>query len=208
MGTLISNEYVLTTYINLAVAGGPINVILGAEDWLHPETGQIRFPALRRDALIYPQPFDLAVDIALLRLPVQVPFSDRIQPIKLPRWSDVELDYADKYALIAGWGARNIDEEVETLEPLLTVSYSEVQIAPKSECPIDTDEVMCVTEQLSSIFEHGGPVFTNERSGALQLGVMASIGHVNDDGDFYNVYVRLNRNLQWIADNTNVEIEE
>lgn len=204
VGTLISDQYVLTSFLAFITAQGQITAFLGADNWKVQEEGQLRFDILQGD-FIYTEPFDPARDLALIKLPEPVEFSAKIQPIQLPRWSDVDLDYSKKYALVAGWGPRSSAEEDD--EPMSRPSYTEVQVLPKEECEIFPDSVICIAQKASSVYEEGSPVFIYNRDGYHQIALEAGYGYVTTGGKPIDIYIRLNKNLQWIVDNSNVEIQ-
>lgn len=206
VGTLISDQYVLTSYLATVVPKGLITLILGANNWKVNESSQVRFEVPQED-LIYMKPFEPERDLALIKLPTKVNFTEAIQPIQLPRWSDVDLDYANEKALVAGWGPRNRSEESN--EPLDKPNYTEVQVLPKTECEVFPNDVICITRQMSSIHEEGSPVFTHDHKGFHQIALEAGFGFFTEKGEPRDVYIRLNKskNLSWIANNSNVKIE-
>lgn len=67
-------------------------------------------------------------DIALIRLPKPIKFSQNIKPVKLS--SDMEIDKRGErvVVLIAGWG------EMETGEPADTLRTAKLQLIPVDEC--------------------------------------------------------------------------
>lgn len=204
VGTLISSDYVLSSFMSLSYPGGDVTVILGTDDWSASEADRIEFTVPLAEIVIQ-TPFSAVKDLALIKSPEPITFTDRIAPISLPRWSDVGKDLQNFKALVAGWGPRFGGENTE---PEHYVTYTEVNILSEEDCIYETNEIICIERRTMSRFEEGSPLFTYDSTGARQLATTGGWGYIGGNPlRAIDVYIPLALHLEWISEVTNVEIE-
>ncbi|XP_058837331.1 chymotrypsin BI-like isoform X1 [Topomyia yanbarensis] len=105
-GSVLSQNFVLTAAHCVDQASGG-TVILGAHDRTNAaEVGQVRIPFVQSGIYLHQNwdPSLIRYDIATVRLQSPVTYSDRIQPVNLPRWSDVANDFAGVTGTVSGFG--------------------------------------------------------------------------------------------------------
>lgn len=158
-------------------------------------------------------------DIALLKLKIDVPFSDYIRPISLPKFSDKFNVFVGEEAeaeetqmvTIAGWGM------ISDREPSISkcLKWAKVNIISQLDCSrwwfgAVTQSHLCsqMTDGRAPCDgDDGGPLIATDEFGMeKQIGI-ASFGYVAGCASNYPyVYTKLTEFLQWISDNSDVQI--
>uniref|UniRef100_A0A182PMI3 Peptidase S1 domain-containing protein n=1 Tax=Anopheles epiroticus TaxID=199890 RepID=A0A182PMI3_9DIPT len=89
------------------------------------------------DTILHPgyDPVDILNDIALIRLPQPLIFSSRVQPIRLPSWTNAHVDLAGYDSIVSGWGAQSNDDFAEVVDEMrLELRYATNTIVPNAVC--------------------------------------------------------------------------
>ncbi|XP_046405735.1 trypsin-1 isoform X1 [Ischnura elegans] len=145
-------------------------------------------------------------DIALLRLNDRVPISDTIRPICLPT-SKGEL-YVDRTAVASGWGTL-----MEDGKPACILQQVELPVMSNEKCrqtkynaSMITDNMLCAGYgeggKDSCQGDSGGPLVTERPDKTYELIGVVSWGNGCARPGYPGVYTRVNRYLDWIAENT------
>lgn len=207
VGSLISSRYVLTSQYGIQRTDDEIDVILGAYDWKVEEPEQIRFTVHRADVkTFYDGTSSFPGELALITLPEAVTFTERIQPVALPSWNDVENLYIGNYAITSGWTNRDLPYEQE---PLSSIHYTEVRIEHQEEIGLEHwDHLLVANERIASWWEMGGPLILRSSKGITQIGVYSFWKHIDDEHGIRDFYQRIAHKeyLEWIEENTDVVI--
>ena len=115
-GSFIHRQYVLTA--SHCVAGGTID-----DTFVVTRAHNVRKQTLKNwsdlmDIILYPEydatkqkEYKRSPDIAILKLSESVVFSPQINAISLPDFSQVDKNYENEYAVVAGWGVRGYDKK-------------------------------------------------------------------------------------------------
>ncbi|XP_067648521.1 brachyurin [Eurosta solidaginis] len=157
-GTLLDQRWILTAgHCTMGVTH--FDIYLGAltiEDG--EETGRL---VLRSTKFIVHEGFNpqtAANDIALVKLPMDVPFTERIQPATLPYYNRNDLLVGAK-VVATGWGATN---DMSSSDPM---QYTELRVISNAECAnefdVVTGGVICaigLREETVCSGDSGGPL--------------------------------------------------
>lgn len=126
-GSVLSQNFILTAAHCVDLASGG-TIILGAHDRTNAnEPGQVRIP-FTADGVYYHESWDpslIRYDIATVRLSTPVQFSDRIQPVTLPKWSDLENDFAGTIGTVSGFG--RFSDEINAASDVLRYVTNPIQ---------------------------------------------------------------------------------
>lgn len=203
LASLISNRYLLSTAFSKFRAMS-IQIILGAQNWKIEEGEQQRF-TITADSIILPNVVDNEHDISILRLPRQVRFTPRIQPILLPRRSENGQKYVGTTGIISGWGPT---VRGSLKEPADFITYSQVQVMDNTHCGgeiIAPSKVLCIDERWISDWENASPLVIEEPAGGLvQIALFSFVGVLPQNSSVWNLFTRLNEQLDFIEKYTNV----
>lgn len=217
VGALISDRYVLTS----AQAVWPpttnftLKVRLGAYNWSNDnEPGQVSYWVYDSSIIVH-EKYNASsgpaggYNLAILTLPESVRFTERIQPIDLPSWSEVESTYEDRTGLISGWGFANWTE-VERQPPDPAVNYAPVKIWKQQDCQGEPIQTLRSNIRVRTLYyEYGAPLVLQDGGNYKLIAVYTydrifigpeSIGKIN-------VYTRINRELEFIERHTNIKIK-
>lgn len=206
-GSLISPNYVLSSQFGTDRTQTKIEVILGAHNWKIEEPGQVRFNVDVKDVMIFHDGTpSFPGELALIPLPEPVEFSDTIQPVLLPSWEDVENLYTHSFAIVGGWSDREFPQGPEPLE---TVRYTEIQVVDQDDVGLEHwDHLIVADRRVANWWEVGAPLFVRSSKGIVQIGIYSFFKSVNGPLDIRDFYQRIAHEeyLQWIQDNTDIEI--
>ena len=147
----------------------------------------------------------VANDIAVIRLNSPVSLTDAIQIVGLPTRADVENDYLNAVATASGWGLTD-GYGVKVSDVL---NYIVVRVISDRECrdafaPVIPPKTLCTSgEHLTSVCagDSGSPLV---RDGVV-IGVSAFVS-THCQARFPSGWTRVTDFLDWIANNTDVEI--
>ncbi|XP_017477804.1 PREDICTED: brachyurin-like [Rhagoletis zephyria] len=199
-GTLLDQRWILTAgHCTMGVTH--FDIYLGAltvEDT--PETGRL---VLRSNKFIAHEGFNpetAANDIALIKLPVDVAFTQRIQPATLPYLSRKDALTGAK-VVATGWGANS---ELSNYNPM---QYTELRVISNQECAnefdVITNGVLCakgLRDETVCSGDSGGPLVLKNTQ--IVVGI-TSFGPA--DGCETNIpggFTRVTYYLDWIEAKT------
>lgn len=193
--TLISDRHLLAK-AGYLISGGDIDVVLGAHQPLNVEPDQQRFTA-KYDDLIFPPEIISGFDLAIIKLPQRARFTDFVQPVLLPRWSDRGRNYVGTRGIVIGW----------TKDP--AAAYAEVEISQYYECgSLELPGTMCVQKEVLTNGDRGAPLVGQTVDGPVVLGIYSHASLVLKEGKLLdtNVFIQLNEHLEFIANNIEIYI--
>lgn len=176
------------------------------------EPGAVRITVT--DFIIHPQ-YEAepdVFDVALVRLPLPVPFSDNIRPVRLPNLRQVEATFNGQQATVTGWG--RFGEGTANSE-VLRFGRSQVisTLACRLSLPTNTilDQHVCTDGANSSPCQGdvGAPLTIVDADGiTTQIGVFSFISILGCESGRAAVHTRMSSYLTWIGDNSDVEIRD
>ncbi|XP_049786305.1 trypsin-7-like [Schistocerca cancellata] len=169
-GSLINDRYVLTAGHCLNwVSPKNISVMLGINDLL-----SLQRVLPRVDRIIVHDDFDRDFlhdinDVALIRLAESVPFNDQVAPVCLPQ--NVETDYADQLAIVAGWGRVGQDKPLSRF-----LLAAEVRVISNDFCRKSSigdhikDNMLCTYYEKKDACQgdSGGPLVVSSNDGHFE----------------------------------------
>ncbi|KAJ3626105.1 hypothetical protein MTP99_016628 [Tenebrio molitor] len=203
-GSLISENYVLTAgHCGEDVVKAMVS--LGAHALSESVEGEITVDS--QDVTVHAD-YDGNViinDIAVIKLPEPVTLSDTIQPVALPTTADVDNTFTGEEARVSGWGLTDGFDEI--LSDVL--NYVDVKVISNEECLRDYDNVidsiLCTSGDArtgSCEGDSGGPLILN----GTQIGIV-SYGITYCLPGYPSGFTRVTSFLEWIGENTDVQIE-
>ncbi|XP_062549426.1 collagenase-like [Armigeres subalbatus] len=207
--SLVSANYVLTAAqcINGLTS---VTVVLGSTrifDVL--DEGQIRLEAT---VLKVHPGFEIAPDIfdvGLIQLPQSVP---DFTPIRLPNLRQVDATFVGQQATIIGWGSTSNNGPQS-----MDLRYIRLQIISVISCRLGlptqqiTDNHICTDSSASAPCQgdYGGPLTLVDSDGITkQVGVFSFSSVLGCESNRPSVFTRMASYLQWIGDNSDVDIRE
>ncbi|XP_063919495.1 brachyurin-like [Zophobas morio] len=205
-GVLISANYVLTAahcIDSIYIA----YVILGAHNLKQTEnTAVLRIseemkPHENFSVFYYPN------DIALIKLSESVEFTDAIQPVALPKRSDVDNTFVDAVGTISGWGATDyVDDSMSSV-----LNYVNVKVITNRSCRLVfgglvVDSMVCTSglnHASTCLGDNGGPLVVN----GVLVGIASYYSEGCGDLEAPSGFTRVTSFLDWIEENSDVVIE-
>lgn len=178
---------------------GDVTVLLGAFYPYIPDGQTQSFFVLHED-IIFKEPIQAGFDIAIIPLPRRAIFTDRIQPILLPRWSDKGKTYEGIEGTVSGWLHAG---------GLTFAGYDEVEIRPHNECgTLRQPEELCIAREVVSAGDNGVPLVVEGDDGREVVGIFSYYAIFKPEAEWVktNVFIKLNEHLDFIAENTGVAI--
>lgn len=140
-GSILSNDFILTA-AHCTKGYQKFEIGFGSNSLQSPLFRVISFKKIEHAA------FDskmLSNDIALIKLPVKVPFSTKVQPIQLPSKSHVKSNYFNEKVTVSGFG-RTSDKSNLISQ---TLNFVDLKVISNSDCAdifgskIVTNKVIC-----------------------------------------------------------------
>jgi hypothetical protein len=210
-GSVVSDQYLITAAHCLADVASGIAIVNALNISNPQEPGQIRL--FTTNLLPHPQ-FDSSTglnDIGLVRFGV-VSFDDVFRPIRLPNRRQVAQNFVNQLATIVGWGATS--QGSSTISPV--PNFVRNPIITNLSCRISLvtatidDNHICMSGEGGRnpcAGDSGAPLTVTEADGlTTQIGVFSFNSILGCQSDRPSVYTRLTVYLDWIEQNSNVEI--
>jgi secreted trypsin-like serine protease len=208
-GSLISNEYVLTAahctrgYEYLEVGAGSNFLKLSPIKLTAEEI--IEHPDFDDEYLIN--------DIAIIKLPMKIPFNHQIKPIALPSLSQAKLNFVNYKASVSGFGRTFDGSQVSN-----QLRYVDVRVISRIECQmtygsIITDKVICAKGWISNRNnacqgDSGGPVSMKVNGTEVLVGVVSFVSIRGCEYGDPSGFTRVSSYLKWISDKTDIPLKQ
>ncbi|XP_026849403.1 chymotrypsinogen A [Drosophila persimilis] len=218
-GTLVSRRIVLTAAHCFALDPyiKALRIYLGAVDKSSAsEEGQRRLDVDRSCVVIHEdfQPLTWHNDIALIRLPIDVPFSEYIRAARLPQPTN---DYVNAEATVSGWGAYQASASGDLLWHD-RLKYYDIGVISNEECEERRRPVLpgmfpasfiCIAPSGNAPCRNdsGGPLVLKDGGDFVLLGVTSHGLSRNCTTHLPTVYTRVSSFLDWIRDHSGAQIE-
>nr|AYV99612.1 venom polypeptide [Dolopus genitalis] len=211
-GSLISDQYVLTAAHCLAGVI-KVRIYLGAGDISSKSEADRMELKIGKDELIIHENYDapnFINDIALIRLPKKIQFSENIQPIRLARRSQTDL--IEQLAILSGWGKTgNAADRSNVLR------YARKAIVKDEQCMTIYRNLyhpsnICIDGREQSICsgDSGGAavIIDREDKGFTQIGVASYVHSSGCELGLPVSYTRITSYLDWISKHTGIPIRD
>ncbi|XP_050096722.1 brachyurin-like [Anopheles aquasalis] len=212
-GSVLTTNYVLTAAHCVDVATGGL-VIYGAEDRTNPaEPSQVRIAFEHSGIRLHPNwnPSLIRYDIATVRVVSPVTFTARIQPVTLPRLSDVGNDFAGLIGTVSGFG--RFSDSIAQASNILRYVNNPIQtnLACSVRFPgVIQPENICLSGDAgrgACQGDSGGPLTIQRDGTTVQLGVVSFGLALGCELNWPSVFARTTSFLQWIAQNSDVVLQ-
>uniref|UniRef100_A0A182QDG8 Peptidase S1 domain-containing protein n=1 Tax=Anopheles farauti TaxID=69004 RepID=A0A182QDG8_9DIPT len=168
------------------------------------------------DTILHPgyDAVDILNDIALIRLPTPLHFSSRVQPIRLPGWTNAYTDLTGYSSTVSGWGAEADDSYAELEDEMrLELRYTTNTIISNDVChrvygSIIRSQQICVAGEGGRNpcqGDSGGPltvVFDGQR--LTQVGIVSYGSIMGCQNGVPGVYTRVSSYVEWIVYHTGI----
>merc|ERR1712002_165866 len=213
-GALISDEWVMTA-AHCAEDAGFFDVMAGAHN-VRADSEPHRIEITSYEGHVHPNwdSSTLKNDIALVKLPEPVPFSEYIRPSCLPPASDTNEEYVGRLTTPIGWGknadnAGGITPELQMVEDLPVISRSDCQASYGS---IIYEGILCIDSS-------GGKGVCNGDSGGslnmkkdgeenkwFQVGIASFVSSAGCESGTPHGFSRVAQHLEWIETTTGISL--
>ncbi|XP_062540751.1 collagenase-like [Armigeres subalbatus] len=216
-GSLLSSRFVLTSARCVNGIQSAV-VVLGGLELNDPVAlGQVRLTVTQ--FIVHSGYYEDSdnFDVALAGLPIPVSFTDNIRPVRLPTRRQVEAPFNGQQGTFMGWGRFGSGN---TNSPVLRFGSSQIMtnVACRLNLPTNSilDQHIC-TEGFSADAgraspcpgENGAPLTITDADGiTTQVGVFSFNSLLGCESGRAAVFTRMSAYLNWIADNSDVEIRD
>ncbi|KAL1401459.1 hypothetical protein pipiens_001951 [Culex pipiens pipiens] len=208
-GSLVSPNYVLTAAQCIAGIASATVIISSLRIFDVEDPGQIRLEATQ--FLVHPG-YEIApgiFDVALIRLPQAV---TSVRPIRLPNLRQVESTFVGQQATIVGWGSMGQGAAQSSYlrfarSPVITTLSCRTGLPTQQ----ITDQHICTNSEQNSPCQgdNGGPLTITDADGiTTQIGMFSFNSILGCESNRPAVYTRMSSYLNWIGDNSDVEIRD
>ncbi|KAJ6642449.1 Collagenase [Pseudolycoriella hygida] len=207
-GSLLSNEWVITA-AHCALLAKSFKISLGAQTFANPsEPGRVIDITTTKIVHSQYNPFLLTNDLTLIKLSRKIEFTDRIQPVILPKSNDL---FEGQDVIASGWGRQftNAPHAAPELRwaPLHIISYDDC--VKFYNTFVIRDTTICArgaNKESVCSGDSGGPLVLKSDNRTL-IGV-TSFGHLSGcDLGIPQGFSRITSYTQWIEENTGIGID-
>ncbi|XP_042881601.1 proclotting enzyme-like [Penaeus japonicus] len=152
---------------------------------------------------IYPEN-NFSHDLALIKLPEPVEYTDKVRPVCLPNRYMHEQSVSGKSMALIGWGKTETGKLSDELRELGRLGI-ESSVCKKVFGSYITDHHFCTSGtdvKHICLGDSGGPVMTVERSRFVLMGVVSFVATKNCDGEYPDGHTSVTHFLDWIQETT------
>lgn len=181
-----------------------MQVVLGAQYPIFDELGQQHI-TIRQEHITYPPLMVMPHDLAIITLPSKVILTEVVRPALLPRRSDRGKNYIGQTAILTTWVKVHANIQVGV--------FAKVKIGHWTRCVLPADsKLLCVPISLQHT-QGGAPLVVKTDEGFEVVGIHTYIstcpGDIEAGDEFWettDVFVKINEQLDFIAQHTGIEI--
>ncbi|XP_055620164.1 collagenase-like [Toxorhynchites rutilus septentrionalis] len=158
-------------------------------------------------------PVRLNNDLAVIKLPSPVPFSNEIQPVQLPPVSYATKTFQNVLGRVSGFGRTS--DAIQSISS--TLKFENMRIISNTECAtvygtsVIQNSTMCAlgwdqTNQNVCQGDSGGPLVVNDNGVYIQIGIVSFVSNRGCSTGDPSGYIRTASYLYWIAEQTGVNL--
>jgi len=210
-GTLISDEWILTA-AHCTTDGHTVRVMLGAHDVrAASEEGRIELVSTSLHTHENYNPIVLHNDLALIKLPQKVEFSDIIKPVCLPSYSEEDERWDHQMAEASGWGKPS--DAADSISP--TLNHVIVDTITNLICALQfptiiNHNIICISGKDGKSTcngDSGGPLHLNQNGVYKQIGITSFGSSRGCEIGSHAGFTRPTSYLDWIETKTGIMID-
>ncbi|KAL7734684.1 hypothetical protein ACLKA6_010978 [Drosophila palustris] len=210
-GTLIAHRWIVTAAHCVDKAERAI-VYLGAINITNKfEIGQKRYNVDKSSIVVHENwtLSTVANDIALIELPIYIPYTDRVRAAQLPgRLNGSYSSYEQKTAYASGWGR----ESDRSPSVSATLRYVAMPIMQHSLCKMYwggalSEKMICMSTNSGKSTCHGdsgGPLVYKENDTDYLIGITSFGLSMGCEIGFPSIFTRITSYLEWIQQHTSL----
>jgi len=212
-GSLLNKDTVMTA-AHCTDQAKSVEVVLGAHNVRENEAEQLRLVVTKDNIKIHEKwsRLTLTNDISLLKLPSSVTPNKRISMIDLPRRKDRDNTFVQEKCTTSGWGKDK--DSSSSISPVLR--FVDTEIITNSVCSryyfgVIKSSHICASGKggkSSCNGDSGGPLVIEHNGKTTQIGVVSFGIAFGCERGFPHAYTRVTEYLDWIAANSNVQIQD
>jgi len=207
---LISEEWAITAAHCVEGGGSSYSILLGSHN-INANEEPNRVEAKVSDYTIHEGYNFPHNDIAVLKLKDKVEFNDYIRPLCLPTRKEQSDPLFGADVMAIGWGQADNANGQDALRQVELVTLREDQQVQY--CDDDYPSVLCIDTQGGSVGvcfgDSGSPLLHRRSNGQyITVGAASFVTDGSCQGDTPSGYSRVSHNLDWISEQTGIEIED